>query len=744
MAAPATIDEFLDLIRKSGVSDDKRLEAYVDKARASGSLPKEPTKFAGMLIRDGYLTQFQAEHILRGKWKRFSIGKYRVLERLGSGGMGAVYLCEHKLMRRRVAVKVLPAAKAKDESALKRFEREARAAAALDHPNIVHAYDIDQDEDLHFLVMEYVDGASLQEIIKKSGPMDPLRAAHYIRQAALGLEHAHGAGLVHRDIKPGNILVDRAGVVKILDMGLARFFHDEDDNLTRKFDENVLGTADYLAPEQAVDSHEVDIRADIYSLGATFYYCLTGKPPFGEGTVAQKLIWHQTKQPKPLLQIRSDIPERLVAVIEKMMSKDAAQRYQRPVEIFDAVGALTETPISPPKTAEMPALSLAARSGPVEHEQSTIVSQHAPSSPLSPAPRPAAAALRGPASSRTSLKEAVVNQKATMPPPPPPRRDARERDETWAVDTEIPIALADTERGGDSTHRRATQKEEERRRKSFLTILGVVSAISIVGLIIAIVVYFQVNTPVKVERVPLLRVSRDPKLAGENTFATLQLALNNARERDTIEIWDKTLEENVFVDPKKVHTTQVIVKAAPGVEVVWKSKDKSGKRPLLHLGNAKDFRLKANGIELNGEISPGVVVEDLVRMSFKCRGLLIEDLRVRSFSRSALAISNCAGEAGEPVRIVHLQSNVDPKKRPESIIRFSSSPDAQPRINDYIEFDNTCQFLNMPFKDVVKIEDSKTMGPGIRLPIDPKLTAQPPATKTPNPPAKTPTTPAKK
>src|SRR4029079_13529367 len=132
-----------------------------------------------------------------------------------------------KLMRRRVAVKVLPASKANDESALKRFEREARAAAALDHPNIVHAYDIDQDEDLHFLVMEYVDGASLQDIVKKSGPMEPLRAAHYIRQASLGLEHAHGAGLVHRDIKPGNILVDRAGLVKILDMGLARFFHDE-------------------------------------------------------------------------------------------------------------------------------------------------------------------------------------------------------------------------------------------------------------------------------------------------------------------------------------------------------------------------------------------------------------------------------------------------------------------------------------------------------------------------------------
>src|SRR5438132_9950978 len=143
--------------------------------------------------------------------------------------MGQVYLCEHKLMRRRVAVKVLPTAKAADDAARERFYREARAVAALDHPNIVHAYDIDQDENLHFLVMEYVDGSSFQDIVKRFGPLDIARACHYVRQAALGLDHAHQAGLVHRDIKPGNIMLDRGGVVKILDMGLARFFNDEDD-----------------------------------------------------------------------------------------------------------------------------------------------------------------------------------------------------------------------------------------------------------------------------------------------------------------------------------------------------------------------------------------------------------------------------------------------------------------------------------------------------------------------------------
>src|SRR3954469_10077161 len=197
MAAPVSTDDFLDLVRKSGVTDDRRLSDYLNKARTNGALGADASRMAGYLVRDGLLTQFQAEQILQGKWKRFTIGKYKVLERLGSGGVGAVYLCGHKLMRRRVAVKVLPTAKAADESALARFYREARAVAALDHPNVVHAYDIDQDESLHFLVMEYVDGSNLQDVIKKTGRMNVLRACHYMRQAAQGLEHASHAGLVH-------------------------------------------------------------------------------------------------------------------------------------------------------------------------------------------------------------------------------------------------------------------------------------------------------------------------------------------------------------------------------------------------------------------------------------------------------------------------------------------------------------------------------------------------------------------
>lgn len=363
MPAPTTSSEFVDLVLKSGVVEESRVREYLKQlAESSTGIPTEPARLAGLMVHDGLLTYFQAEQILQGKYKRFTIGKYKVLEKLGSGGMGQVFLCEHMLMRRRVAIKVLPTTKAQDPAGLERFYREARAIAAVDHPNLVRAYDIDQAENLHFLVMEYVDGVSLQELVKKVGPLPVLRACHYIYGAAVGLQHVHEIGLVHRDIKPGNILVDRHGMIKVLDLGLARFFHETDD-LTKKYDENILGTADYLSPEQAVDSHTVDIRADIYSLGATFYYILTGQPPFPEGTVTQKLIWHQMREPKPITQFRSDVPPEIIAIINRMMKKDAAQRYQTPAELMHDLAPYVAVPIPPPSEEELPSLSRAAVGG---------------------------------------------------------------------------------------------------------------------------------------------------------------------------------------------------------------------------------------------------------------------------------------------------------------------------------------------------------------------------------------------
>ena len=372
MPAPATVSEFLELVRKSGLAPETKLNDLLVRHRSTGT-PQSVDQVAAQLVHDAQLTFFQAKQLKLGRYKRFTIGsKYRLLELIGAGGMGAVYLCEHTLMKRLVALKVLPVEKLDDQSNLERFYREARAVAALDHPNIVRAYDIDQYEKLHFLVMEYVDGASLQEIIARYAmekkAFDPVRTAHYIAQAAVGMQHAHELGMVHRDIKPGNVLLDRSGVIKVLDMGLARFFNKQQDSVTEKYDEKcVLGTADYLAPEQAV-SNVVDVRADIYSLGGTFYFMLTGQTPFPEGTIAAKLVAHQTREPRAVETFRSDVPAGILAVLRKMMAKDANARYQQPIEVAEALAEWADAPVATPPDREMPALcplvqALAAPSG---------------------------------------------------------------------------------------------------------------------------------------------------------------------------------------------------------------------------------------------------------------------------------------------------------------------------------------------------------------------------------------------
>jgi serine/threonine protein kinase len=259
---------------------------------------------------------------------------------------------------------VLPVSLASDPWFLERFYREAQAVAALDHPNIVRAHDIDRDGILHFLVMEYVDGTSLQEIVGRHGTMDIFRAAHYVRQAALGLQHAFEIGFVHRDIKPANLLLDRQGTVKILDMGLAHFVPEEQRKVVKdkSKERRIVGTDDYLAPEQIVNSDAVDIRADIYGLGATLYFLLTGNAPFQDVAVDhQKLIRHLTRNPKPVRELRPEVPEGLAAVVARMMAKNPWERYQLPKDVAVALDAWTQKPIGPPPALEMPSLSPAAR-----------------------------------------------------------------------------------------------------------------------------------------------------------------------------------------------------------------------------------------------------------------------------------------------------------------------------------------------------------------------------------------------
>lgn len=351
------------------VEESKLLNFLQRRNTFQDGTQNDPRDLAQDMINDGVLTNFQAEQFLLGKWRGFTIGKYKLLERIGVGGMGQVFLCEHMFMKRRVAIKVLPPAKAEQPAALGRFYREARAAGSLEHPNIVRTHDIDQDGNLHFIVMEYVDGSNLLDVVKRFGPLDFGRAVSYCYQVAVALDYAFRAGIIHRDVKPGNILIDRRGRAKVLDMGLARFFRDQNDLLTVKYDDKiVLGTADYVAPEQVANSHSVDVRADIYGMGCTLYFLLAGHPPFPTGSVSQKLLWHRTKEPTPIAQVRADTPPGLAAIIAQMMAKDPRQRYQTPAEVALALQPWIPGNVPLPRADEMPSLCPAVLDSSAEAE----------------------------------------------------------------------------------------------------------------------------------------------------------------------------------------------------------------------------------------------------------------------------------------------------------------------------------------------------------------------------------------
>jgi WD40 repeat protein len=268
--------------------------------------------------------------------------RYRIMGVLGSGGMGAVYKAEHLLMQRLVALKVVGRELLQKPAAVERFLFEVKAAAKLAHPNIVHAYDAERAGDLHFLVMEYVEGESLAQRLAERGPLPVAEACSHARQAALGLQHAHERGMVHRDIKPHNLMRTPEGRVKILDFGLARFVSENTRTEGLTAPGVVMGTPDYIAPEQATDSRHADIRADVYSLGCTLYHLLAGRPPFPRESALEKLMAHTGEEPEPLTAVRTDVPPGLAAVVGRMMAKDPAARFQTPAEVAHALEPFTE------------------------------------------------------------------------------------------------------------------------------------------------------------------------------------------------------------------------------------------------------------------------------------------------------------------------------------------------------------------------------------------------------------------
>lgn len=265
--------------------------------------------------------------------------RYRIICPLGQGGMGSVYLAEHRQMERKVALKVINPDLTNNADTVRRFRQEVTAAAQLGaHPNVVAVYDADQVGDLHFLVMEYVEGQSLADYLRLKGPLPFAEACDYVRQAALGLQHASEQGMVHRDVKPHNLMRTPQGLIKVLDFGLARCGRETEKAKTQLTQQGVLmGTADYMAPEQASDSRVADRRADVYSLGCTLYHLLTGRVPFPEGGTVEKIIKHAVEAPTPVGALRHDLPLGVVRAVEKMMAKPVDQRFQSPGEVAEAL-----------------------------------------------------------------------------------------------------------------------------------------------------------------------------------------------------------------------------------------------------------------------------------------------------------------------------------------------------------------------------------------------------------------------
>ncbi len=328
---PDTVEQFVKHLEDSGIVGSDTLQDFLPPKAD----PQDAEELARELVRNNKLTEFQAAEVSKGNAKSLVLGNYVLMEKIGAGGMGQVFKAEHRRMHRIVAVKVLPVETMKDPATIARFEREVTAAARINHPNLVTAYDADQADGVHFLVMEFVDGSNLSSLVKKHGPLTVDQAVNCILQAAKGLDAAHAEGVVHRDIKPSNLLIDKKGNVKILDMGLARI--DQGDGPAQAELTStglVMGTVDYMAPEQAVDSKSADARADIYSLGCSLHYLLTGKPPYQGDSIMNRVLAHR-EQPIPALRTcRSDIPEFLEAVFSKMVAKQVANRYQTVSQII--------------------------------------------------------------------------------------------------------------------------------------------------------------------------------------------------------------------------------------------------------------------------------------------------------------------------------------------------------------------------------------------------------------------------
>ncbi len=344
-----SLDQFIKHLSDCGILSADDLQAFRDDLPRDRS-PREAQGLADELIRRKKLTPFQAEAILRGETSGLVLGSYVILGELGEGGMGCVYKAMHRRMDRVVALKVLPATLTSEASAVLRFEREIKAISRVLHPNIVTAFDANEAKGVHFLVMEYIEGTDLYALVWKEGPLPVAHAIGAIRQAARGLGYAHRKGIVHRDVKPANLIQDAEGTVKVLDLGLARLrpsmgsYQEPTTQAKLTGVNSMMGTVDFMAPEQALDARHADHRADIYSLGCTLYYLLTARAAYCGDTVTKKILAHREHPIPSLCRVRDDVSVDLDTLAGWMMAKRPEDRPQSMEEVLTALEPMATAP----------------------------------------------------------------------------------------------------------------------------------------------------------------------------------------------------------------------------------------------------------------------------------------------------------------------------------------------------------------------------------------------------------------
>lgn len=318
---------FVQTILRSGLCDRDQLQAYIQ------SLPPghagKPEAFAKHLIQLGKLTPFQAKKLLDGAFLGLVLGPYQVLSPIGKGGMGTVYLARDSRNQQLLALKILPPKRAREEDRLlARFQREMEMCRRVAHPHLTQTYDVGVYLNVHYIAMEYIPGQTLYRLVTDQGPLTAPRAARLFAEVALGLDHAHGQGLIHRDLKPSNIMVTPHDHAKVLDLGLALVQNEMSDDKTITGGQGyVVGTMDYIAPEQVEDASKVDPRSDIYGLGCALYFALTGQPPFPGGNSMQKIMRHLHDEPVAVTDLNPTVPAAFGGVVRKMMAKRPERRY---------------------------------------------------------------------------------------------------------------------------------------------------------------------------------------------------------------------------------------------------------------------------------------------------------------------------------------------------------------------------------------------------------------------------------